>query len=59
MKCGVLDILLRLITNSDNLEPIAILIPILTELKNNGEKETKKKSINILGILIANGINST
>ncbi|KAA6369454.1 MAG: hypothetical protein EZS28_035019, partial [Streblomastix strix] len=59
VKCGVLDILLRLITNSDNLEPIAILIPILTELKNNGEKETKKKSINILGILIANGINST
>ncbi|KAA6399480.1 MAG: hypothetical protein EZS28_004991 [Streblomastix strix] len=58
VKCGLLDILLRLVTGSDDLQPTSILIPILTELKNNGEKEIKNKSINILGIQNTKGINA-
>ncbi|KAA6403740.1 MAG: hypothetical protein EZS28_000736 [Streblomastix strix] len=58
VKCEILDIILKLVTTVDDLKLIAQLIPVLTDLNNNGEKETKKKAINILGILTANGINS-
>ncbi|KAA6392568.1 MAG: hypothetical protein EZS28_011904 [Streblomastix strix] len=58
VKCGILDVLLKLITSCDDLEPTSILIPILTEFQKNGEKEIKKKSQNILPILNSKGINS-
>ncbi|KAA6357497.1 MAG: hypothetical protein EZS28_046976, partial [Streblomastix strix] len=58
VKCGILDVLLKLITSCDDLEPTSILIPILTELQKNGQKEIKKKSQNIFFLLNAKGINS-
>ncbi|KAA6388697.1 MAG: hypothetical protein EZS28_015776 [Streblomastix strix] len=59
VKCGLLDIIQRLVSTVDDLQPTSILIPILTELKNKGEKEIKKKSENIFIFLNAKGINST
>ncbi|KAA6353270.1 MAG: hypothetical protein EZS28_051203, partial [Streblomastix strix] len=59
VKCGLLVIIQRLVSTVDDLQPTSILIPILTELKNNGEKDIKNKSINILGIQSAKGINSS
>ncbi|KAA6355058.1 MAG: hypothetical protein EZS28_049415, partial [Streblomastix strix] len=59
VKCGLLDIIQRLVSTVDDLQPTSILIPILTELKNNGEKDLKYKSISILAIQSAKGINST
>ncbi|KAA6361610.1 MAG: hypothetical protein EZS28_042863, partial [Streblomastix strix] len=55
---GILDIILKLLATADDLQPISILIPLLNEMKTAGEKNIKKKSMNILSILIANGINS-
>ncbi|KAA6398882.1 MAG: hypothetical protein EZS28_005591 [Streblomastix strix] len=55
---GLLDIILKLLATADDLQPIAILIPLLNEMKTSGEKNIKKKSVNILSILITNGINS-
>ncbi|KAA6386311.1 MAG: hypothetical protein EZS28_018161 [Streblomastix strix] len=57
VKCGLLDIVYKLVTTSDDLKPTSILIQILNELKINGEKEVKKKSMNILAILKSQGIN--
>ncbi|KAA6371605.1 MAG: hypothetical protein EZS28_032868 [Streblomastix strix] len=59
VKCGLLDIVLKLVATVVDLQQTSILIPILTELKNNGEIEIKNKSLNILGIQSAKGINST
>ncbi|KAA6383659.1 MAG: hypothetical protein EZS28_020815 [Streblomastix strix] len=58
VKCGLLDVLLKLITTCDDLQPTSILIPVLNELKNNKDKNLKKKSENILGLLNSKGINS-
>ncbi|KAA6376108.1 MAG: hypothetical protein EZS28_028364, partial [Streblomastix strix] len=58
VKCGLLDIVHKLVATVDDLQPTSILIPILTELKNNGEKGIKNKSINILAIQIAKGISA-
>ncbi|KAA6396526.1 MAG: hypothetical protein EZS28_007948 [Streblomastix strix] len=58
VKCGILDIIHKLIATVDDLQPMSILIPILNEMKNNGEKEIKKKSFNILAILSAKEINA-
>ncbi|KAA6368456.1 MAG: hypothetical protein EZS28_036017, partial [Streblomastix strix] len=55
---GILDIILKLLATADDLQPIAILIPLLNEMKINGEKNIKKKTENILFILLAKGINS-
>ncbi|KAA6374656.1 MAG: hypothetical protein EZS28_029817 [Streblomastix strix] len=55
---GLLDIILKLLATVGDLQPIAILIPLLNEMKSSGEKNIKKKSMNILSILITNGINS-
>ncbi|KAA6360695.1 MAG: hypothetical protein EZS28_043778, partial [Streblomastix strix] len=55
---GLLDIILKLLATADDLQPISILIPLLNEMKSSGEKNIKKKSMNILSILITNGINS-
>ncbi|KAA6402816.1 MAG: hypothetical protein EZS28_001656 [Streblomastix strix] len=59
VKCGLIDIVYCLVTTADDLNPISILIPILNELKNNGEKEIMKKAGNILAILNSQGINAT
>ncbi|KAA6369805.1 MAG: hypothetical protein EZS28_034668 [Streblomastix strix] len=59
VKLEVLDVLLKLVTTCDNLQPTSILIPILIQLKKNGEKEIKKKSENIFAILNIKGINAT
>ncbi|KAA6378955.1 MAG: hypothetical protein EZS28_025518 [Streblomastix strix] len=56
VKCGLLDILLKITTTADDLKPIANLIPVLIDLKNNEEKELKKKADNILAILGSQGI---
>ncbi|KAA6391583.1 MAG: hypothetical protein EZS28_012889 [Streblomastix strix] len=55
---GLVDIVHKLVTTADDIRPIAILIPLLNELKNNVDKEIKKKSENILSILNSQGINS-
>ncbi|KAA6366476.1 MAG: hypothetical protein EZS28_037997, partial [Streblomastix strix] len=51
VKCGLLDIVHRLVATVDDLQPTSILIPILTELKNNGEKDIQKKAVNIFLLL--------
>lgn len=58
MNCGLLDIVHRLVSTIDDLLPSSILIPVLTELKNNKDKNLKKKSENILAILNSKGINA-
>ncbi|KAA6391353.1 MAG: hypothetical protein EZS28_013121 [Streblomastix strix] len=58
VKCGLLDVLIRLVETVDDLQPFAILIPILIELKKNQDKNIKKKSENILGLLNSKGINA-
>ncbi|KAA6359761.1 MAG: hypothetical protein EZS28_044712, partial [Streblomastix strix] len=59
VKCGILDVLLKLVTSCDDLQPTSILIPILIQFQKNGEKEIKKKSENIFAILNIKGINAT
>ncbi|KAA6379905.1 MAG: hypothetical protein EZS28_024569 [Streblomastix strix] len=59
VKSGILDIILKLIETIDDFQPTAVLIPILTDLKNNGEKEIKNQSISILAIQRAKGINAS
>ncbi|KAA6404046.1 MAG: hypothetical protein EZS28_000426 [Streblomastix strix] len=59
VKCGLLDIILKLVVTVDDLQPTSILIPILTELKNNGEKEMKKKAVNIFLFLNQKVVNSS
>ncbi|KAA6377010.1 MAG: hypothetical protein EZS28_027461 [Streblomastix strix] len=56
VNCGLLDIVHRLVSTIDDLLPSSILIPVLTELKNNKDKNRKKKSENIVAILNSKGI---
>jgi hypothetical protein len=58
VKCGLLDIVIRLISTVDDLQPISILIPILIVLKTNEDKNIKKKSENIFIFLNSKGINA-
>ncbi|KAA6382179.1 MAG: hypothetical protein EZS28_022294 [Streblomastix strix] len=56
LASGLLDIILKLLATADDIQPIAVLIPSLNEMKINGENNIKKKSMNILGILSSQGI---
>ncbi|KAA6362677.1 MAG: hypothetical protein EZS28_041796, partial [Streblomastix strix] len=56
IKSCLLDILLKLVTTSEDLNPLQVLIPILEELKTNGEIEIKNKARKILTQLIGEGI---
>ncbi|KAA6328835.1 MAG: hypothetical protein EZS28_053675, partial [Streblomastix strix] len=58
IKVGLLDVVLRLVTTAEGLQPLSLLIPILEELKLNGEDELKSKSKKILGLLSIEGINA-
>ncbi|KAA6386307.1 MAG: hypothetical protein EZS28_018166 [Streblomastix strix] len=51
IKIGLLDVVLRLVTTAEGLQPLSLLIPILEEIKLNGNDELKNKSKKILGIL--------
>ncbi|KAA6378247.1 MAG: hypothetical protein EZS28_026227 [Streblomastix strix] len=57
IKVGLLDVVLRLVTTAEGLQPLALLIPILEDIKLNGEGELKSKSKKILGLLSIEGIN--
>ncbi|KAA6392633.1 MAG: hypothetical protein EZS28_011841 [Streblomastix strix] len=51
IKFGLLDVVLRLVTTAEGLQPLALLIPILEDIKLNGQDELKNKSKKILNIL--------
>ncbi|KAA6360384.1 MAG: hypothetical protein EZS28_044089, partial [Streblomastix strix] len=57
IKVGLLDVVLRLVTTAEGLQSLALLIPILEDIKLNGEDELKSKSKKILNNLNAEGIN--
>ncbi|KAA6370464.1 MAG: hypothetical protein EZS28_034009, partial [Streblomastix strix] len=57
IKFGLLDVVLRLVTTAEGLQSLALLIPILEDIKLNGEGELKSKSKKILGQLSIEGIN--
>ncbi|KAA6365553.1 MAG: hypothetical protein EZS28_038920, partial [Streblomastix strix] len=57
VKVGLLDVILRLVTVAEGLQPLSILIPLLEELKKNGETELKVKARKILTNLAGEGIN--
>ncbi|KAA6379869.1 MAG: hypothetical protein EZS28_024604 [Streblomastix strix] len=59
IKVGLLDVVLRLVTTAEGLQPLALLIPILEDLKQKGENELKNKSKKILTLLQSEGINSS
>ncbi|KAA6396109.1 MAG: hypothetical protein EZS28_008364 [Streblomastix strix] len=56
VQIGLLDVLLKLVESAENIQPIAILMSVLEQLKSDQQIEIKKKTINIIGILIAKGI---
>ncbi|KAA6375815.1 MAG: hypothetical protein EZS28_028659 [Streblomastix strix] len=56
VKNGILDVLFKLIGSSQNLEALSVLIPILEQMKTNGEQELKNKAKKILGLLSSEGI---
>ncbi|KAA6373503.1 MAG: hypothetical protein EZS28_030971, partial [Streblomastix strix] len=57
IKVGLLDVVLRLVTTAEGLQPLSLLIPILEEIKLNGQEELKNKSKKILNNLNTEGIN--
>ncbi|KAA6384638.1 MAG: hypothetical protein EZS28_019835 [Streblomastix strix] len=59
VKVGLLDVILRLVTVAEGLQPLSILIPLLEEQKKNGETELKVKARKILGQLSSEGINDS
>ncbi|KAA6364218.1 MAG: hypothetical protein EZS28_040254, partial [Streblomastix strix] len=44
IKVGLLDVALRIVTTAEGLQPLSLLIPILEDIKLNGEGELKSKS---------------
>ncbi|KAA6381437.1 MAG: hypothetical protein EZS28_023037 [Streblomastix strix] len=59
VKNGLLDVLLKLMITAEELKAISILIPILEQLKTNGEQELKNKAKKLLNNLSAEGISAS
>ncbi|KAA6355269.1 MAG: hypothetical protein EZS28_049204, partial [Streblomastix strix] len=59
VKNGILDVLLKLVTTAEGLEPLSVLIPILEEMKTNGEQELKNKAKKILSLFAGEGIKAS
>ncbi|KAA6379121.1 MAG: hypothetical protein EZS28_025354, partial [Streblomastix strix] len=51
VQLALLDILLKLSEEEEGLQPLAFLIPVLEELKNNGQGKLKNKAKKVLSIL--------
>ncbi|KAA6363309.1 MAG: hypothetical protein EZS28_041164, partial [Streblomastix strix] len=59
IKIGLLNVVLKLSEEEKGLESLIVLIPVLEELKSNGENQLKSKAKNLLLILSQiKGINS-
>ncbi|KAA6364745.1 MAG: hypothetical protein EZS28_039728, partial [Streblomastix strix] len=56
VKVGLLSVVLKLAEEIENPIILGVLIPILEEIKKNGEKEMSKKAKTILGCLQQEGI---
>ncbi|KAA6368024.1 MAG: hypothetical protein EZS28_036450, partial [Streblomastix strix] len=58
VKVGLLNVILKLTEEEGGLESLGILIPILEEMKRNGEEQIKSKAKKILNQLNGEGIQS-
>ncbi|KAA6395569.1 MAG: hypothetical protein EZS28_008909 [Streblomastix strix] len=56
VKIGLLNVIQKLTDEEEGLQSLSVLIPILEELKQNGEDQLKNKAKRILGLLQAVGI---
>ncbi|KAA6359627.1 MAG: hypothetical protein EZS28_044846, partial [Streblomastix strix] len=56
IKAGLLNVILKLTEQSSELESLAVLIPVLEDLKQNGENRLKAKASSILTALKENNI---
>ncbi|KAA6397744.1 MAG: hypothetical protein EZS28_006733 [Streblomastix strix] len=56
VKLGLLEIVLKLAEEEEGLEPLAVIIPVLDELKSKGQGKIKSKAKKILDLLNGEGI---
>ncbi|KAA6364662.1 MAG: hypothetical protein EZS28_039811, partial [Streblomastix strix] len=56
VKLGLLEIVLKLAEGGEGLEPLAVLIPILEELKSKGQGKIKSKAKTIMNQLNGEGM---
>ncbi|KAA6367636.1 MAG: hypothetical protein EZS28_036837 [Streblomastix strix] len=56
VKIGLLNVIQKLTDEEEGLQSLSVLIPILEELKQNGEDQLKNKARKILSLLSGEGI---